>query len=116
MEEIKQTEDSSRRDINMRLIVTVVLTAILVTDQIRAQQPEPDSPIRQEIASLPTKALVEVSMREGGVLRGQIVNRADADFTLRKEKGGAVQTIAYDQVRSVSQIKNGHSYKKWIII
>lgn len=50
-------------------------------------------------------------------MRGHIVSRTDSDFSLQREKGTGAQSIAYDQVLSVSQVKAGHSHKKrWIII
>ena len=97
----------------MRIILAVLLSIVLGIQQVSAQTTQ-DS-VKQEVAAIPSKALVEVSMRSGGILRGHIVSRADTDFTVRQEKGGSTQTIAYDQVLSVSQIKSGHSHK-WIII
>jgi hypothetical protein len=100
----------------MRAIVTVILIAVLVTGLLPAQQPQADSPIKQEIAALPSTSLVEVSVRGGGILRGHIGTRTESDFSLKREKGAGTQTIAYDQVLSVSQVKGRHSHKKWIII
>ena len=98
----------------MRIILAVLLSTMLAIPQVSAQTTQ-DS-VKQEVAAIPSKALVDISMRAGGILRGHIVSRADADFTLRQEKGGTTQTIAYDQVLSISQVKTGHSHKKWIII
>ena len=55
--------------------------------------------------------------RRRNTLHGRILNRTDTDFSLEPQKGMDTQTIAYDQVLSVSQIKGGHSHKtRWIII
>lgn len=100
----------------MRVILAVLLTAVLAIEQVAAQQTAQGSGVKQQIAATSKKALVEVSTRAGSIVRGHIVSRADADFTLRQEKGGTTQTIGYDQVLSVSRIKAGHSYKTWIIV
>src|SRR5438552_11164565 len=100
----------------MRAIASVILSLILITDLLPAQQPAADSPIRQEIAALPSTALVQVRLKDGHRLRGHIVSRTDSDFSLQREKGAGTQSIAYDQVLSVSQAKATHSKTKWIII
>jgi hypothetical protein len=100
----------------MRTILTIIFIALLVTGLLPAQQPQADSPIKQEIAALPSSSFVEVSVIGGGILRGHIATRTESDFSLRREKGAGTQTIAYDQVLSVSQVKAGPWHKKWIII
>ncbi|MGI8961977.1 MAG: hypothetical protein ACR2IV_19900 [Bryobacteraceae bacterium] len=103
----------------MRLIVSVILMALLITDLLPAQQPATEPSTKQEIAALPSSSLVEVSVRGGGILRGHIVNRTDTNFSLRREKGAGTQTIAYDQVLSASQVRGGHSHKKviiWVVV
>jgi hypothetical protein len=100
----------------MRTVITLILTTHLATDQLTAQQPAADSSIKQEIASLPSTSLVEVDLKDGHRLRGHIARRTDSDFSLQREKGKRTQSIAYDQVVSVSQVKAGHSHKKWIIL
>jgi hypothetical protein len=101
----------------MRTVSVLILTAILVGDQVRAQQPATHSSIRQEIASMAATSLVQVNLKDGHRLRGRIVSRTDSDFSLQREKGAGAQTIAYDQVLSVSQVKGGHSHKtKWIML
>ncbi len=99
----------------MRVIVTTVLIAVLAMNQVRAQQPPTDS-IKQKILTFPSTALGEIRMKGGDGLRGHIVGRADADFSLELDRGGGTQNIIYDQVSSISQVKTGHSHKKWIII
>jgi hypothetical protein len=100
----------------MRTIVDIILIPLLVAGLLPAQQPQADLPIKQEIAALPSSSLVEVSVRGGDILRGHIATRTESDFSLKREKGAGTQTIAYDQVLSVSQVKARHSHKKWIII
>ena len=100
----------------MRTVVTLVLIAVLATDQLRAQQPASDSSIKQAIAGIPPTSVAEVRMKAGDKLRGHIVDRTDTDFSLKRAKAGRTQRIAYDQVLSVAQVKSGHSHKKWIII
>jgi hypothetical protein len=100
----------------MRTVITLILLAVLATDQLIAQQPAADSSIRQEIARLPSTSLVEVDLKNGRRLRGHIVRRTDADFSLERDKGNRRQSIAYDQVASVAQVRHGHSHKKWIIL
>ena len=90
----------------MRMVMAAVLCAVLTMEQVSAQQPAPDSGVKQQIAALSSRALVDVSMRAGGTLRGHIVSRSDADFVLKQEKGDR-QTISYDQVLSVSQVRSG---------
>jgi hypothetical protein len=101
----------------MRTVITLILAAVLATDQLWAQQPASESSARQQIANLPSTALVEVDLKDGHRLLGHIVSRTDLDFSLQREKAKRTQTIAYDQVLSVSQVKRGHSHKtRWIII
>ena len=100
----------------MRAIVAGILVALLAGDCLPAQQAVTDSPIKQQIATIPPGSQVEVRMQSGERVRGRIVNAKDADFSLERDKATATQTIAYNQVASVSQVKAGHSHKKWIII
>jgi hypothetical protein len=101
----------------MRTVITLILTTVLASDQLIAQQPAADSSIREEIASLPSTSLVEVDLKNGRRLRAHIVRRTDSDFSLQREKGKRKQSIAYDQVLSVAQVRARHSHKKtWIIV
>jgi hypothetical protein len=100
----------------MRVILAMVVSAVLVKEQVTAQQTPTDSSVKQEVAALPSSSLVEVRIQGGNRLRGHIVNRGDADFTLEREKRAGTQTIAYDRVLSISQVNDKHSHKKWIII
>lgn len=100
----------------MRALLSTVLIALLITDQLPAQQPEANASVKQEIAALPSTSLIEIRMQGGDRLRGHIVSCGESDFALEREKGAGTQTIAYDQVLSVSQVNSGHSHKKWIII
>lgn len=100
----------------MRTAMTLILTAVLMTN-LAAQQPAGDSSVQQQISAIPSTSLVEVNLKEGDSLRGRIVSRTDSGFSLQREKGKRTQTIAYDQVLSVSQVKGGQSHKaRWIII
>jgi hypothetical protein len=100
----------------MRVMLSIILTAVLTTE-MAAQQPAVNSPVRQEISTVPANSLVQVDLKDGQRLRGHLVSRADSDFSLERQKGRGTQSIAYDQVLSVSQVKAGHSHKKkWIII
>jgi hypothetical protein len=100
----------------LQTLITLILVTVLATDQLIAQQPAPNSSIRDEIATLPATSLVEVQLKSGRRMRGHIVRRTDADFSLEREKGNRTQSIAYDQVLSVAQVRQGHSHKKWIIL
>ncbi len=100
----------------MRGLLTTILIGLMVMDQIPAQQPLPNTSVKQEVAALPSTSLVEVRLQGGDRVRGHIVRRGESDFTLQREKRGGAQTITYDQVLSISQAKAGHSHKKWIII
>ena len=100
----------------MKILLSTILIALLTRDQIAAQQPAADNAVKQEIAALPSNSLVEVRVQGGSTLRGHIVSRGESDFALKREKGAGTQTIAYNQVLSVSQVKSGHSHKKWIIL
>jgi Mid2 like cell wall stress sensor len=100
----------------MRVVLSAIL-AVVLTIQTAAQQPAVNSSVQQEISTVPANSLVQVNLKDGQRLRGHIVSRTDSDFSLQREKGGGKQSIAYDQVLSVSQVKAGHSHKKkWIII
>src|SRR5437868_206555 len=100
----------------MRAIRSIILTAVLTTE-LAAQQPAANSSVQQQISRFPSTSLVQVNLKEGDSVRGRIVSRTDSDFSLQREKGAGKQTIAYDQVLSVSQVKAGPSHKKrWIII
>lgn len=94
-------------------VVAIILLGVLLRDQLPAQKVE-NSPIKQQVAALPPASLVEVVMNDGDKLRGHIATVGGTEFALAREKRGGTQSIAYDQVRSVSQVK--HSNKKWIII
>jgi hypothetical protein len=101
----------------MRTIITLILIMVLPMVELSAQQPAGESSARQEIASLPSSALVQVDLKDGHRFLGHIVSRTDLDFSLQRQKGERTQTIAYDQVLSVSQVKHGHSHKtRWIVI
>jgi hypothetical protein len=101
----------------MRTVITLILIAVLPTVQLRAQQPAGESSATQEIASFPSTALVEVDLKDGHRLRGHILSRTDLDFSLQREKSKRTQTIAYDRVLAVSQVRGGHSHKtRWIVI
>jgi hypothetical protein len=95
-------------------VIAIVLVAVLLRNQLLAQQAALNPRIKQQIAALSPASLVEVRMKDGDKLRGRIASHEDLDFSLAAEKGGGAQNIAYDQVLSVSQVK--HSNKKWIII
>jgi hypothetical protein len=100
----------------MRVILSIILSAVLTTE-LAAQQPVANSSVQQQISAFPSTSLVQVNLKEGDSLRGRIVSRTDSGFSLQPEKGAGAQTVAYDQVLSVSQVKAGHSHKKkWIII
>jgi hypothetical protein len=100
----------------MRVLLSIVLTVVLTTE-LAAQQPAVNSSVQQEISAIPSNSLVQVNLKGGDSVRGRIVSRTDWDFSLQREKGGGTETIACDQVLSVSQVKAGHSHKKkWIII
>jgi len=100
----------------MRTAIALILTTVLVAD-LAAQQPPGDSSVQQQISTLPSTSLVQVNLKEGDSVRGRIVSRTDSDFSLQREKGKRTETIAYNQVLSVSPVKRGHSHKaRWIII
>jgi hypothetical protein len=101
----------------MRKVIALILVTVLATIQVSAQQPAGEFSAKQQIASLPSSALVQVDLKDGHRLLGHIVSRTDLDFSLQRQKGKRRQTIAYDQVLSVSQLKHGHSHKtRWIIV
>jgi hypothetical protein len=99
----------------MRVALSVFL-ALVLTIEIAAQEPTVNSSVQQQISAVPSNSLVQVNLKAGNSVRGRIVSRTDADFSLQREKGAGTQTIAYDQVLAVSQVKAGHSHKKWIIL
>jgi hypothetical protein len=97
------------------LVLLSIVLAVVLTIELAAQQQAVNSSVQQEISAVPSNSLVQVNLKGDGTVRGRIVSRTDSDFSLQREKGGT-QTIAYDQVLSVSQVKAGHSHKKWIIL
>jgi hypothetical protein len=103
------------RHTDMRGTIAFVLASLLIVQSLHAQQPVATSAIRQSIAALPPKAHVALHLTDGNTLLGRIASRADHDFVLKPDSGGAPQTISYDQVTAVEQI-DGHSKKKWIIV
>lgn len=102
--------------LQVRNLLSVTLVGLLLTQAITAQQSGTDSGVKQTIAALPEKAHVELQLANGNSERGRIVSRGDTDFALKQDGGAGMQTISYEQVRSVSQIKANHSKRKWIII
>jgi hypothetical protein len=102
--------------VGLRKVLSLVLTGLLVAQLIAAQEPATDSVIKQRVAALPPKARVVVELKDGTSARGQLQSRTDQDFTIKEQKGGQTRNIAYDQVRSVAQMKGGPSKKTWIIL
>ncbi len=100
----------------MRKLAVTTLAGLLMTQSVPAHQSAVDSRTKQNIAALPPKAHVEVQLGDGSSVRGRIVSRTDNDFVIKRDSGAGTQTIRYDQVRSVSQVKGNHSRTKWIII
>lgn len=100
----------------MRITMIVLLAGLLVVQPVGAQQPVMDNAMKQNIVALPAKAHVALHLTNGSTVRGRIDSRADQNFVLKPDNGGAPQTISYAQVRDVEQIKGEHSRKKWIII
>ena len=94
----------------MRLIITAVLVTLLITEPIQAQQAA-ESSVKQQVAALPPNSLVDVRLTRGETLRGRIVNRTDSDLSLKLERGGT-QSVAYNQVLSVSQVGVGIRTRK----
>lgn len=93
----------------------VTLAALLIVQSVDARQVAADSTIKQSITALPPEAHVALHLNDGHALRGRIGSRADQDFVLKPDNGGAPQTVSYEQVTAVEQIE-GHSNKKWIIV
>ncbi len=96
----------------MRLIITLSLVVLLTGERLPAQQAT-DSAIKQQISEIPSTTPIEVRMLSGERVRGHIVNRGESEFSLERDKGAGMQTVAYSQVASVSQVKVRHSHKKW---
>ena len=68
-----------------------------------------------QILSADRDQQVEVKFRDKTKLKGQITKVEPVSFTLRNEKTGASQTIAYAEVDSISK-SGGVSTKTWWII
>jgi hypothetical protein len=100
----------------MKTITSVVLSVLLIAQSMPAQQPSTDAPMKQTIVALPLHAHVDIQLMDGTRLSGRIASRGDNDFALEQDSGAGTQTISYQQVRSVSEVKGNHSKKKWIII
>lgn len=96
-------------------VVSLMLAALLIVQSVIAQQPETASNMKQTISRLSPRAHVELQLADGSTVRGRITSRGDHDFTIKRD-GDGTQNIAYDQVRSVSQLKGGHSSVKWALI
>ena len=58
---------------------------------------------------------VEVKFRDKTKVKGRITKVEPVSFTLRDEKTGTSQTIAYSEVESISK-SGGISTKTWLII
>ena len=58
---------------------------------------------------------IEVKFRDKTKLKGRITKVEPVSFTLRDEKTGTSQTIAYSEVDSISK-SGGVSTKTWLII
>jgi hypothetical protein len=99
----------------MHSAMAVILAALLIVQSLHAQQPAANDAMRQDIAALPPKAHVALHLSDGNTLRGRISRRTDQNFVLKLDNGGA-QTISYEQIRDVEQLKGQHSNKKWIIV
>lgn len=100
----------------MRSALIVILASLLIARSVDAQQPGGDNAVKQSIAAMRTGSHIELQLLDGKTERGRIVSRAENDFALKPDAGGGEQTIAYDNVRSVSRLKDGHSKAKWIVI
>jgi hypothetical protein len=102
--------------INLASLGRMAVAGLLIS-QLTFGQVAPDgSGVKQRIAALTPKANVELQLTDGSDLRGRVVSHSEADFVLKESGPAGMKTIAYDQVRSVSQLKANHSKTKWIII
>jgi hypothetical protein len=99
-----------------RKVLRLVLTGLLIVQSITAQNPTTESAMKERIAALPPNARVVVELKDGTSAHGQLQSRTDEAFAIKEQKGGQTRSIAYDQVRSVSQMKGGVSKKTWIIL
>lgn len=100
---------------SLRKLASCILAGALTLQSLHAQQSPANREIQQRISALPVNAHVALQLTDGNTLRGHIASRADHDFVLKPDNGGAPQTIAYEQVSAVEQVKK-HSTKKWIVI
>jgi hypothetical protein len=100
----------------MRTILIVFLASLLIVRSADAQEPTGNSAVKQSIASMPAGSHVELQLLDGKKERGRIVSRSGNGFALKPDAGAGEQSIAYDNVRSVSRLKHGHSKAKWVVI
>lgn len=100
----------------MHSTLIIILASLLIVRSVDAQQPSADNAVKQSIAAMPARSHIELQLLDGKTERGRLVSRAENDFALKPDAGGSEQTIAYEKVRSVSKLKDGHSKTKWIVI
>jgi hypothetical protein len=99
-----------------RSTIAFIVAVLLTAQSVQAQAGEAGDAMHQRIAALPANAHVTLQLTDGNAVRGRIASRAEQDFVLKPDSGGAPRTIAYAQVTTVEQVKERHSKTKWIVI
>ena len=74
---------------------------------VPAQAQEPQEPVPQQVSKLTKGDFVEVTLRNGGKLRGHLISAGETSFALKESKrtvlskNPAPANVSYDDVQSV---------------
>jgi len=100
------------------LLALWIVAASLVFPTMATAQSNTDTEktrVKVQTLSASRNQQVEVKFRDKTKLKGQITKVEPVSFTLRDEKTGTSQNIAYSEVDSISK-SGGVSTKTWLII
>ena len=101
--------------IALTLIIALLNFALPASATAQATR---DSEIRAKVQTLAASkdAQVQVKFRDGTKLKGYIDSAGPISFTLKEQKDGTPQSVAYSEVESVSKTNGGVSTKTLLIL
>ena len=107
-----------RKHLAVALSLFITTLTVLPPSAVSAQTDAETEKVRAKVQVLSTSrdSQVEVKFRDKTKIKGYINAVEPVSFTLRDPKSGAVQSIAYSEVDSVSKASSGVSTKTWLII
>ncbi len=100
------------------VIAMAVMLTVLSSTSFFAQGSKQESDARALVSRTGTgeKARVELELNNGRKLKGNIESIAADTFTVAEKDTGAVQSIAFADVKKIKNPRNGLKPRTWIII